>query len=418
MRQKLLALAFLVVTGPALAQDLLEALPEGIGAYSDTRGACFLPGEIAALDERIDASRQPLADCPAGVVPPAAEIDASRAYRRGSGSEVDCASMRRREESTRFLNAFLADVVAASEGARAAPACAAGMIGVWARADAMRDIGSEGSENTARALRMLTLAGVSAAYLLHPEVRAAAGPAADATILAWFGRLSAGVGEDIARRRAQPREDNIQYWHGWAILPTALLTADAGLLGESRRIFETALGDVTRGRPDPRDDGFLPLELGRGDKALGYQAYALQPILAMATLSQAYGCDFLDTRPERDALASVMIRTLEGYEDPAIFAQAAVRLGQRKKPVKQRRGAASRAPDLVYLAYRIDPALYDRMDAALAEATGRTPPVFPPGRGAKVTIDRLGGSLRVLANEAEALGAQPAPPGLRAACAG
>lgn len=408
----------LVLAGAAAAQSGLDSLPEGMDAYASTRSECFLPGEIAKLDAEIEASRQSLPGCASGVVPPEAEIEASRAYKQHSGSVIDCASMRKREENTRFLNAFLADVIATADGPKAAPACAAAMIGAWAEADAMRDIGAEGSENTARALRMFTLAGLSSAYLIHPEVRAAAKPAQDAAILAWFGRLSSGVEEDIARRRAQPREDNIQYWHGWAILPTALLRGDAELLGQSRRIFGVAMGAVTRDEPDPRNDGFLPLELGRGDKALSYQAYALQPILAMATLSQAYGCDFLASRKDADQLAALVTRTLEGYEDPAIFAQAAVRLGMRKKPAKQQRGSAGRAPDLVYLVNRLDPALYDRIDGAVSEATGKPQPVFPPGRGAKESIDRLGGSLRTLANQSAALAKQPAPKGLARACGG
>lgn len=412
----LLFAALLAATAPAFAQDAFDTLPEGMEPYADRRSACFLPGELDGLDAEIDATRQPLPGCAAGVIPPQAEIDASRAYKKGGGSAVDCASMRRREAGNRFLNAFLDDVVAAS---RDAPACAAGMLRGWAGADAMRDIGTEGAVNTSRALGMFTLAGLSATYLAAPDVRAAAGPEGDREILAWFRRLSARVEEDIAAKRARQDEDNIQYWQGFAILPTALMTADPILLEESRSTFQAAMREVTARQPDPDDDGFLPLELERGDKALNYQGYAAHPIVGMALLSRAYGCDFLGSKRDRRQFVSLMSRTLEGNLNPDLFAQAAVRFGKRKKAVEQQRSYTVRqTPDLMYLIDRMDPALYDRIDARLAKATGKPRPVVPASGGAKGALDRMGGGYARLADRAAALADQPAPAPLAGVCGG
>ena len=412
----LILAAALAAAAPVLGQGAFDALPEGMDPYAGARSACFLPGELAGLDAEIDATRRPLPGCAAGVIPPQAEIDASRAYKKGSGSAVDCASMRRREAGNRFLKAILDDVIAASE---TAPACAAGMIRTWAEADAMREIGTEGSANTSRAIGMFTLSGLSATYLVAPEVRAAAGSEGDREILAWFRRLSARVEEDIAAKRARKDEDNIQYWQGFAVLPTALMTADPTLLKQSRATFHAAMREVTEKRRDPQDDGFLPLELERGDKALNYQSYAAHPIVGMATLSRAYGCDFLDTDWKRGQFVSLMSRTLEGNLDPELFAEAAVRLGKRKKAVEQLRSYTARhAPDLMYLVDRTDPDLFDRIDARVAKATGKPRPVFPASLGADGANDRMGGGYARLADRAAALSEKPAPGPLAEVCKG
>jgi hypothetical protein len=412
----LLLAAALAAAAPVLGQSVFDSLPEGMDPYASRRSACFLPGELDGLDAQIDATRQPLPGCAAGMVPPQSEIDASRSYKRRSGSIVDCASMRRREAGNRYLKVFIDDVLTAS---RDAPACAAGMLRNWAEADAMAEIGTEEAVNTSRALGMFTLAGLSSTYLVAPDVRAAAGPEGDREILAWFRRLSARVEEDIVAKRAREDEDNIQYWQGFAVLPTALMTADPALLKQSRATFHAAMREVTEKQPNARDDGFLPLELERGDKALNYQFYALHPIIGMATLSQAYGCDFLDTDWKRDQFVSLMSRTLEGNLDPQMFAEAAVRFGKRKKPVKQQRSYKTRhASGLMYLVDRMDPDLFDRIDARVAEETGRPRPVFVASKGAEGAHGRIGGSYARLADRAEELAGEPAPGPLAEVCDG
>ena len=167
----LLLVALLVqpaLVQPTFAQD--DDLPEGVEAYASTQAACFAPGELAGLDAGIDAARQPLRGCASGVIPPEPKIVAAHAYKPGGGDKFDCASLRRRQESSRFLYAFLGDVVAAAE--RGDNACAAGMLRTWAEAGAMTSAAAN-SPGPSRALGMFVFGGLSSAYLIHPEVRAA-----------------------------------------------------------------------------------------------------------------------------------------------------------------------------------------------------------------------------------------------------
>lgn len=397
---------------PAFAQD--DDLPEGVEAYASTQAACFAPGELAGLDAGIDAARQPLRGCASGVIPPEPKIVAAHAYKPGGGDKFDCASLRRRQESSRFLYAFLGDVVAAAE--RGDNACAAGMLRTWAEAGAMTSAAAN-SPGPSRALGMFVFGGLSSAYLIHPEVRAAAGPAGEKAILAWFQRLSGRVAQDIAARRAMPRLDNILYWQGFSILPTALMTADPELMRLSRGVFRTALDQVTTGEPDPADDGYLPLELRRGDKALGYQVFATFPVAGMATLSRAYGCDFVDGAPRRAIFGDLVTRSVQGGLDPQSVAEAAVRLGAARTEIPQQKPATVRqTPGLMYLVNRMDPKLYGRIDADLAATLGLPQPVVSPGAGAGLVNERLGGSFGRLADQAAALAAEPTPAPLRKVC--
>lgn len=419
MRQILVALLLAagLLSGPLHAQDAADELPEGIEAGASKIAACFLPGELDELDARIDAARLPLPGCATGLIAPERAIGATRSYLPGNGSVVDCASMRRRQENSRQLYAFLGDVVAAAEGS--APACAAAMIRAWAEADAMAEVAPGAAAGPSETLGMFVLGGLASTYLIHPKVRAAAGDDGDKVILGWFGRRSAQVAQNIDQRVKAGRHSNILYWEGFSILPTALMTADPDLLQRSRATFRIALKEVTADQPAAQDDGFLPAELGRGDKALTYQVFATQAIVGSATLSQAYGCDFLDGAGRRNQFVSLLARSIEGSFDPGVFTSAAVRLGASPKPIDQQQpGTVRRAPQLLYLVNRIDPRLADRVDAELAKALGKPQPVVAPSAGARAVNDRLGGGYARLADQAVAMAAKPAPAPLRKLCGG
>ncbi|TPE52099.1 alginate lyase family protein [Amaricoccus solimangrovi] len=414
----LLAL-ILAATGVAAQEAPDAALPEGVERYTKSRSDCFLPGERRDYDKWIAQFRQPLAGCDVGVIAPPRVIQSHRLYKERSGWIVDCVGMRQKEFATRFIDTYLGEIVSRAEEAETSPAaatCGANMLRVWAEADAMTEIGDGGYEGQSELKISWTFGGLSAAYFIHPklreaarEIRTADGGTADQEILAWFRKLSGPVSAQIDRERAENNEDNLQYWRGYAILPTAFMTGDAELTRQSRRVFDAALGQVVMGSKDPADDGWLPYEMERGPRALLYQMYATTPVLAMALLSKSEGCGFLAGEEARARLTMMLTRVLEGWSDPTIVSAQVARYGRNGKRLRQiRTGTPRRAARLLYLANQIDPKLYEAVDRNLAAFTGEPSPVFKPTTGAKAGNDRLGGDYRDIAAAAERPGPPPA----------
>lgn len=420
-----LLVALTVATGGALAQEAPDAaMPKAIKRYTDTRADCFLPDERQDYDEWIDQFRETIPGCETGVIPAQRTIQSYRVYKRGSNRVIDCSTLRKNEFGTRFLDTYLKEVVSRSEAAADSPkaaACAANMLHAWAGADAMTRLGDDGNTNQSQHKISWTLGGLSAAYFAHPEVREAAreiateNGTADDEIIAWFRELTGPVSAMIDREREAKNEDNLQYWRGYAILPTAFMAEDAELMAQSRRVFDAALDQVTMGSTDPRNDGFLPLEMERGDRSLHYQTYASMPVLAMAMMSKARGCGFLESDAQRERLTLMLSRALEGRAQPRIVARQVARYSKNGKAVEQKKTSTVRdAAQLIYLAYQIDPALYEAVDANLAAFTGEPAPVYKPSVGQKASYDRLGGDYRALAKAAKRDGPPPAP--LAAVC--
>jgi len=67
--------------------------------------------------------------------------------------------------------------------------------------------------------------------------------------------------------------------------------------------------------------GYLPNELNRKTRALGYHNYALEPLTMIAAFAQANGVD-LAAKGDH-ALKRVAERTLQGFDNPKLFEEKA-----------------------------------------------------------------------------------------------
>jgi len=141
-------------------------------------------------------------------------------------------------------------------------------------------------------------------------------PSAAKDITKWIKKL-ADDNEDYydgKRRKGKDNDsyNNHLYWAGFAITAAAIANNDRGLLRWGVDAYKQGVRDI-------RDDGTLPLEMDRGQRALHYHLYALAPLVMIAEFGEVNG---IDLYAERDfAIKRLVARCVAGLHDPSFFQQ-------------------------------------------------------------------------------------------------
>jgi poly(beta-D-mannuronate) lyase len=209
-----------------------------------------------------------------------------------------------------------------SKGSRAAAACVYSLLSAAAKADGWDD---KMPTNNGVYMQNWMLSGTALAYL---KVRnsGAGTPEQDAQIQQWFGKLATRVREYFDAGRKRPGSDawnNHMYWAGLAV-------ASAGIAKNDLDAFHWGLTTYVMGVHAIQPDGSLDAEMGRGQKALHYQLYALGPLIMLAELGEANG---LDLYAERDGAIHRLVRfNLAAMKDPSILEKRAKAKQEAKPP--------------------------------------------------------------------------------------
>ena len=201
--------------------------------------------------------------------------------------------------------------------------CALDALTAWADAGALQ---SRDANHPGRSIRKWALASLSGAWLYlkfspsHPLV----GHEDQARrIEAWLSLLADQVVSDW-QNLPLPRVNNHSYWAAWAVMSTAVATNRRDLFDHALDTFNTAARQID-------GQGYLPNELKRRQRALGYHNYALQPLVMIASFALA---NRVDVRGENhDALQRLGNQVLTSLRDPAAMAAKA---GERQLPVDVR----------------------------------------------------------------------------------
>jgi poly(beta-D-mannuronate) lyase len=208
------------------------------------------------------------------------------------------------------------------KGSRAAAACVYSLLSAAAKADAWDD---KMPDNNGVYIQNWMLSGTALAYL---KVRnSGAGTALqDAQIQQWFQKLAAQVRAYFDNGRKQPGTDawnNHMYWAGLAV-------ASAGIADNDADAFLWGLSTYEMGIHAIQPDGSLDAEMGRGQKALHYQLYALGPLVMLAELGEANG---LDLYAEREGTIHRLVRfDLAAMKDPSLLEIRAEAKQEAKPP--------------------------------------------------------------------------------------
>ncbi len=253
--------------------------------------------------------------CPAP--PPAIrDLALTRFYADSKGSEVDPALAEKHKAETAPLTAFLRHVTSHADKAWtrtkiedqvSAALCGLAWLEAWARGG-----GLLGRMDTAQAQseRKWDFTGAALAFL---KLKPFATDAQRRTITPWLIKLGDAAWADLA----QPgkKHNNHWYWLGLGL-------GAAALADDNPKYWELARSIMTDAARDIAPDGSLPMELARGSRALHYHAFALMPLVALATLAAAKGEDFYALGADAKgigALDRLAALTARGLADPAVF---------------------------------------------------------------------------------------------------
>ncbi|MBA1202510.1 mannuronate-specific alginate lyase [Pseudomonas capeferrum] len=187
--------------------------------------------------------------------------------------------------------------------------CALAWLGDWARADALT---SRDYNHTGKSMRKWALGSLSGAWLRlkfsNSQPLAAHQTEAEA-IEKWFARLAEQTVRDWSDLPLE-KINNHSYWAAWSVMATAVAT-------DRRDLFDWAVKEYKVGANQVDEQGFLPNELKRKQRALAYHNYALPPLAMIASFAQVNG---VDLRGENNnALQRLAQRVLTGSQDPSAF---------------------------------------------------------------------------------------------------
>ena len=183
--------------------------------------------------------------------------------------------------------------------------CVLDWLDGWASADALADLKTINVQLAIPA----RFAGLAMA-LLQAETATELDPAKRERVVAWLDRAAEGMVaffDGGAPKNAA--RNNLRAWAGLAAAAIGRLNGDPALIGWARSSFELVTCQAG-------EDGSLPLEMGRADKALNYQLHATAPLIVIADLLKATGYDGYGACDGK--LAKIAEFSLRAIQDPAI----------------------------------------------------------------------------------------------------
>ncbi len=189
--------------------------------------------------------------------------------------------------------------------------CAMSWLDAWAKAGALE---SSDYNHTGKSMRKWALGSLSSSYMrlkFSSSRPLAAYSEQSKEIENWFSTLGSQVVRDWSDLPLK-KINNHSYWAAWSVMSTAVVTNRRDLFDWSVQEFKVAANQVD-------NDGYLPNELKRRQRALSYHNYSLPPLTMIAAFAQVNG---VDLRQENNgALQRLANRVMQGVDDQNAFDQ-------------------------------------------------------------------------------------------------
>ena len=248
-------------------------------------------------------------DCPE---PPAAVVDIRiEEYYDKSYTKVDEQRRKKADEAALPLTLYarqvthLADRILVQEEYREdAAACVIGWLAKWAKGRAML---GEVEGPLAEHHRKWTLVSIALSYA---RAKAVIPEGRDHPVIdAWLRDLVRGMDRYYGKWQRASWNNHV-YWQGLAEAAVATAVGDERLLRKGLDKYRLGVDEIT-------DEGLLPKEVARKEKALGYHIFSLPPLVMMAEIGERNGIDLYGYR---DGAIHRLVRTVaKGVADPHTF---------------------------------------------------------------------------------------------------
>ncbi|AHJ73924.1 mannuronate-specific alginate lyase [Kosakonia sacchari] len=287
---------------------ILSAAAHGAEHFSPPAGFMQPPEHHTAK-----AVNCPTAPAPfTGVLDFQSKYEGSDSARATLNPEAD-ATFRQQTKAITDMERFVSRQVTAwaQSGNPSNVACVVNALAGWASAGALT---GDAKNHTGRSMRKWALATFSSAWLqlqYSPQHPLRAYPAEQANIERWLstlGDLTVSEWHDLPLNKV----NNHSYWAAWAIMATAVVTQRRDLFTDALDIYRTAMQQIDQ-------QGFLPNELRRRQRAFSYHNYAIQPLVMIALFARANGVD--PKAENHDALQRLGEQVIGGLTDAQPFAQ-------------------------------------------------------------------------------------------------
>jgi len=162
--------------------------------------------------------------------------------------------------------------------------CLVRWLGEWADDGAML---GEIDGPLAQHYRKWTLASIALAYVAIKPT-ATVGTERKAAIERWLRRLAGEMDGYYATWRRDSWNNHV-YWQGLAEAAVAAAVDDRRLLEKAAEKYRHAVDAIT-------PEGLLPKEVARRDKAFGYHAFSLAPLVLLAEIGERNGMALYEMR--------------------------------------------------------------------------------------------------------------------------
>ncbi len=240
---------------------------------------------IAALIEL--TGQTALAACPTPL-PVVVDVPGVGYYTDSTHSVRDQILFERNREALAALDRYLSEIAHMSDAFlrtdAAAGRCTVAWLTAWAQGGAL--LGEPSVSAQARSQRRWSAAAMALSALKVWDV---ASEGERVVLRSYVRRLTQAVQQDAVADRLH---NNLLYWAGLVDMASAQLVGDPRLSERAIVICRNAVASLT-------PQGSLPLEDGRGARAIDYNGFALFPLSVIATIGggRTPGCSVTDLQP-------------------------------------------------------------------------------------------------------------------------
>ncbi len=203
---------------------------------------------------------------------------------------------------TRQLDNIANSLIAANTPRSPNSACLKSWLLTWAEAAALTGETEDNGNN----YRVWALTPIAQAFNIIRPISRPYDPD-EQTISHWIGQLAQINKEYIQRKDIR---NNISYWAGAGIALASISTQNRSLLTYSMSVAETGILTITT-------DGFLPGEVNRGQRALEYTGFALDPLSIIAEVAYVNGTDLFSVG--NNAILRCGLNLIHSEKDTKIF---------------------------------------------------------------------------------------------------